>query len=90
MSIHPAINSSASGCGRYQHAGTIDVKAKMNAPKSVYIAEIAERYAPRTPLHLRRRGPFQSRHAVRCPKCQKENELPTRPLRFSIKQMETK
>jgi hypothetical protein len=27
-------------------------------------------------------GGFQSRHAVTCPKCQKQNELPTRALRF--------
>jgi hypothetical protein len=25
---------------------------------------------------------FQSRHVVVCPKCQKEHEMPTRPLRF--------
>lgn len=27
-------------------------------------------------------GGWQVRHAVRCPKCEKEHELPTRPLRF--------
>ena len=25
---------------------------------------------------------FQSRHAVVCPNCKKEHEIPTRPLRF--------
>jgi hypothetical protein len=27
-------------------------------------------------------GGWQGRHAVTCPKCKNENELPTRPLRF--------